>query len=263
MFAIVDRSRHRDSLSARARLCAAVAGVAAVAAVGTLRLTAARTQSFMPSTTPMQASGPGAPAFEWTREVDEETRRRVASALEAATNRDSDAQVRVVADRALKTIQSMPEGTVLVSSPCRGNCLLGSQDLPAPAAVLFEVQTQMALFQLLSRVETARREAVTRLPPRFGTALEVLADLLRDPDPQVRRLAAVRLDSVTFPPAVPGWVALLVDDDDSLRERAAISLGAIGDPIAIDALASVLLNDPNSDVRRQAARSLGLIAAGN
>ena len=68
-------------------------------------------------------------------------------------------------------------------------------------------------------------------------------------------------DSVVFPPAVPGWIVLLGDSDESLRERAAISLGAIGDPSAIDPLTSTL-NDASPDVRRQAARSLGLIAAG-
>jgi beta-lactamase regulating signal transducer with metallopeptidase domain len=262
MFAIVDRSRQRGPLSPRTGLVTTAVVVALVAALGTLRLSAARTQSSMPGVISLHAAGPGGPAFEWRREVDEETRQRVASALDAATNRDSDEEVRAVANRALQTIRAMPEGTVVVSSPCRGTCLLGNGELPAPAAVLFEIQTKMALLELSSRVDTTRREAVTRLPPRYGTAIEVLADLLRDPDPQVRRLAAIRLDSVTFPPAVPGWVALLVDEDDSLRERAAISLGAIGDPAAIDSLTSVLLNDPNSDVRRQAARSLGLIAAG-
>jgi HEAT repeat protein len=110
---------------------------------------------------------------------------------------------------------------------------------------------------------TARRQAVTKLWRESETGAETLAELLRDPDPQIRRLAAIRLDSVTFPPAVPAWIDLLADQDDSLRERAAISLGAIGDPAAVDGLTSVLLNDSNPDVRRQAARSLGLIAAGN
>ncbi len=72
----------------------------------------------------------------------------------------------------------------------------------------------------------------------------------------------MHLDSVVFPPAVPGWIVLLGDSDQSLRERAAISLGAIGDPSAIDPLTSTMLNDASPDVRRQAARSLGLIAAG-
>jgi HEAT repeat protein len=129
-------------------------------------------------------------------------------------------------------------------------------------ALIFETETKMALWELESRADTARRHAVLRLWAHSETGANTLAELLRDPDPEVRTLAAIRLDSVIFPPAVPGWVALLVDEDGSLRERAAISLGAIGEPAAIDALTSVLLNDPNSDVRRQAARSLGLIATG-
>jgi HEAT repeat protein len=131
------------------------------------------------------------------------------------------------------------------------------------AQVIFETETKMALWGLDSRIDTARRHAVTRLSAHSETGAGALAELLRDPDPEVRTLAAIRLDSMIFPPAVPGWIDLLVDKDDSLRERAVISLGAIGDPVAIDGLTSVLLNDPNPDVRRQAARSLGLIAAGN
>jgi beta-lactamase regulating signal transducer with metallopeptidase domain len=262
MFAIVDGSRRRGPLSPRHGRVAISVVVALVAAFGTLRLSAARTQSFTPGVMSLHGAGLGGPAYEWRREVDEETRQRVASALEAAANRDGDEHVRAVADHALQTIRDLPVGTVVVSSPCRGTCLFGNGDLPAPAAVLFDVQTKMALWELSSGVDTVRREAVTRLPPRYGTAIEVLAELLRDPDPEIRTLAAIRLDSVVYPPAVSGWVALLVDEDGSLRERAAISLGAIGDPAAIDALTSVLLNDPNSDVRRQAARSLGRIAAG-
>jgi hypothetical protein len=204
----------------------------------------------------LQGSGPGGPQFEWMRTIDEETRLRVAGALDAAS-RDNDAQVRAVAERALQTIREMPQGAVTVSGRCRGNCVVGTSGLPSMASAIF------ALMELDSRTEATRRRAVHRLSAHSETGAETLAELLRDPDPEVRTLAAIRLDSVVFPPAVPAWIDLLVDQDDSLRERAAISLGAISDPAAIDALASVLLNDRSSDVRRQAARSLGLIATGS
>lgn len=135
--------------------------------------------------------------------------------------------------------------------------------MPAAAQVLFESETKMALLELARRTDTARRHAVPRLWAHSETGAEMLSELLGDPDPEVRALAAIRLDSVIFPPAVPRWIDLLADKDDSLRERAAISLGAIGDPAAVTALTSVLLDDPNPDVRRQAARSLSLIATGN
>jgi hypothetical protein len=262
MFAIVDRSRQRGTLSPRTRLVATAVVVALVATFGALRLSATRTQSFAPGVRPLQTTRPGGPAFEWMREVDEETRQRVAGALDA-TSRDNDAQVRAAAERALQTIQEMPRGTVTVSGACRGTCVVGTGGLPSMAQVIFETETKMALWGLDSRIDTARRHAVTRLSAHSETGAGALAELLRDPDPEVRTLAAIRLDSMIFPPAVPGWIDLLVDKDDSLRERAVISLGAIGDPVAIDGLTSVLLNDPNPDVRRQAARSLGLIAAGN
>jgi len=256
MFAIVDRSRRRDTLSPRTRLFAIAVVAALVAAVGALRLSAARTQSATPGVIPVQATGPGGPLFEWMREVDEETRRRVAGVLDEAASRDSDEQVRIVAERALQTIRHMPQGTVSVSGSCRGNCLVGTGGLPSMATDM------LALWELESGTNASRRHAVTRLWAHSRTGAGTLAELLHDRDQEVRILAAIRLDSVIFPPAVPGWIDLLVDEDDSLRERAAISLGAIGDPTAIDALTSVLLNDSNVDVRRQAARSLGRIAAG-
>src|SRR5205823_4811386 len=75
MFAIVDRSRRRGPLSPRTGLVATAVVVALVAALGTLRLSAARTQSFTSGVMSLQATGPGGPLFEWMRKVDEETRR--------------------------------------------------------------------------------------------------------------------------------------------------------------------------------------------
>jgi beta-lactamase regulating signal transducer with metallopeptidase domain len=263
MFAIVDRSRRRGPLSPQTRLVATTVVVAFVAALGGLRLSAAPTPSSTQGVVSLRATGPGGPLFEWTREVGEETRRRVAGALEATSTRDSDAQVRAEADQILQTIRDMPTGTVILSESCRGNCLVGTKGLPSMAALMFETETKMALLELESRTEIMRRYAVARLSPHSETGADALAELLGDPDHEVRSLAAIRLDSVIFPPAVPRWIALLVDEDESLRERAAISLGVIGDPAAIDALTSALLNDPNADVRRQAARSLGRIATGS
>jgi hypothetical protein len=262
MFAIVDRSRRRDTLTPRTRLVAIAIVAVLVATIGALRLTAARTPSSTSGVSPLVATGPGGPVFGWTREVDEETRQRVAGALEAAS-RDGDEQVRAVAERALQTIREMPQGTVTVSEQCRGNCLVGAAGLPSMTALIFETETRVALRELESRTNAGRQRAVTRLWAHSETGAGTLAELLHDQDPEVRTLAAIRLDSMIFPPAVPGWIGLLSDEDDSLRERAAISLGAIGAPTAIDALTSALLNDRNSDVRRQAARSLGLIATGS
>jgi len=254
MLAIIDRSRDRRSLSRGTGLVATAIVVALVATLGGLRMSATRTQSVAPGSM-RQLAGPGGPQFEWMRQVDEETRQRVVGALDAASH-DSDPQVRAVAEQAVQTIREMPHGTVTVSGACRGACVVGPVGLPSIAEAIFETETKMALWEL-------RRHGVTRLSAHSERGADALAELLRDQDPEVRTLAAIRLDSMIFPPAVPGWIDLLVDKDDSLRERAAISLGAIGDPVAIDGLTSVLLNDPNPDVRRQAARSLGLIAAGN
>jgi len=194
----------------------------------------------------------------WSRSVAEETRRRIGDVLSRLVG-DSDDQVREAALHGLDAINALPRGTVVVASPCRGNCVVF--DARMASAIMFEMETKHALFAL-SLDNTVRRDAVFRLIGRTESSAEALAQLLQDPDPAIRSAAAIKFDSVVFPAAVPGWIALLTDNDASLRERAAISLGAIGDPSAIDPLEAALLNDASPDVRRQAVRSLALIAAG-
>jgi TonB family protein len=107
-----------------------------------------------------------------------------------------------------------------------------------------------------------RRAAVTRAWARTQRGAAALTKALLDDDRIVRNGAAIRLDSVHSPGAVPSWIVLLGDTDPMLRERAAISLGVIGDPRAIDPLADVL-RDPEAAVRLQAARALAGIALGH
>jgi hypothetical protein len=261
--AILDNTRRRDDSSRRTRLIAAAATAVVVVTVGVLRLSGSQNGGVAPRVTGLQTdAGSGRMDFsqlQWTRSIDEETRRRVAGVLTAAL-RDGDGEVRDTAQQALGAIANVSAGTALVSSPCRGNCVVG--DARMPSAVFFEMQTKLALLELQSGDSALRRRGIGRLMGRTESSAAALAELLQDADPQIRALAAIHLDSVVFPAALPGWIALLGDSDASLRERAAISLGAIGDPSAIDPLTSTLLNDASPDVRRQAARSLGLIAAG-
>jgi beta-lactamase regulating signal transducer with metallopeptidase domain len=271
MSAILDDTRLRQASSHRTRLIVTAAAVVAVIGVGTLRLSGAQNAAIAPHVTGLRTGAAGRMDFsqiEWTRPVEEETRRTVAGALTAAL-RDRDERVRAAAQQALDAIAQIPGGTVLVSSPCRGNCVgeVGDPLVPSalafsPHSIMFEMRTKQALLELQSSDSAVRQRAVGRLMGWTESSAVALAELLQDTDRRVRTLAAMHLDSVVFPPAVPGWIVLLGDSDESLRERAAISLGAIGDPSAIDPLTSTMLNDASPDVRRQAARSLGQIAAG-
>jgi beta-lactamase regulating signal transducer with metallopeptidase domain len=262
MCAILDNTRRRDASSRRTRLIAAAATAAVVVAIGALRLSAVPNTAVAPHVSgPQTVAGPERLDFsqvQWTRPIDEETRRRVAAVLSGLLG-DSDGQVRDAAQQALDAIGDLPPGTVVVSSPCHGNCVVAGT---MPSALIFEMKTRLAMLEIQSRDRTQRYRGVTRLMGRTESSAETLVQLLQDDDPQIRVAAAIHLDSVVFPGAVPGWIALLGDSDASLRERAAISLGAIGDPSAIDPLAATLINESNPDVRRQVVRSLGIIAAG-
>jgi TonB family protein len=107
-----------------------------------------------------------------------------------------------------------------------------------------------------------RRAAVGQVWARTERGAVALTKALVDDDRIVRNGAAIRLDSVHAPIAVPNWIVLLGDTDPMLRERAAISLGVIGDPRAIDPLAEAL-RDPETAVRLQAAKGLAAIALGH
>lgn len=203
-----------------------------------------------------QVKGPGHDMAirEWTRLVDRETRQRIAGALAPGLN-DADDSVRQTATEALAALPHS-DGPVLVTTPCRGNCV-GSHD---------DMWESLMIMWLSSDLQSPdleiRTRAVQRLPLRSASGMRLLSDALMDREPRVRTLAAIKLDSVVSPAAVPGWLSLLTDADASLRERAAISLGVIGDPNAIDALTATMINDAEPVVRQQAARSLGLIASG-
>jgi HEAT repeat protein len=123
------------------------------------------------------------------------------------------------------------------------------------------LRDEAAVLQLASDDIEVRRAAVGHVRPRTQRGAAALTKALLDDDRVVRNGAAVRLDSVHAPIAVPNWIVLLGDTDPMLRERAAISLGVIGDPRAIDRLAEAL-RDPERPVRFQATRALADIALG-
>lgn len=79
--------------------------------------------------------------------------------------------------------------------------------------------------------------------------------LLKNTDPEVRRMAAYALDCCRDPAAVGPLLAATKDAIASVRAQAAVSLGRIGTPKAYDRLLE-LLHDDNAEVRSEAINGL-------
>ncbi len=87
----------------------------------------------------------------------------------------------------------------------------------------------------------------------------VLAAALSDPDPCVRRIAAMRLGRVGTEEAHRRLAETLEGADAAAREAAAVGLGIADDARAIPALARRLAEDGDARVRRAAAWAMGKI----
>ena len=103
------------------------------------------------------------------------------------------------------------------------------------------------------------RESAARLlgrteHPRATTAL---AEALRDPDVETRRLAALALGMGDRKEAFDPLITALRDQEPRVRATAAISLGRLGDDRATKSLVPLLTGDRVPSVRRAAAYALG------
>jgi TonB family protein len=249
--ALLDDERCRTAPAGRTVIAAVLAGVVAVATLGGARVMA-------------QAALHG-PVFDHgggvvTRLITADTRQRVKDELTAAL-RDGDRKVRSVASAAVEAIMTSGSAPLRVETPCGGNCVNWDNVADALEKAMQGLRDELAVLQLASDDVEVRRAAVGRVWPRTQRGAAALTRALLDDDRIVRNGAAIRLDSVHAPIAVPNWIVLLGDSDPMLRERAAISLGVIGDPRAIDPLADAL-RDPEAPVRLQAATALASIALG-
>lgn len=126
----------------------------------------------------------------------------------------------------------------------------------------------VALRGLSDKNPAVRREAAAVLA-RMGqgswvkTALPTLTAALKDPDVEVRRLAADLLGRLSSPEStvvVPALCAALKDSDSIVRRNAAAALRGFGTKGAEPALIAAL-KDPDPGVRLQAAYTLGHIGA--
>ena len=108
-------------------------------------------------------------------------------------------------------------------------------------------------------VVSGKASRVAPTPPPPPPTPDLVA-LLNDPDPRLRRRAALAIGRVGLPDGVKPLTAALADTDPEVRQSVAFGLGLIGDASASDALTAALA-DPSVPVRGRAAEALGLIDA--
>jgi HEAT repeat protein len=100
---------------------------------------------------------------------------------------------------------------------------------------------------------------------RLGEQAAVpVSELLKDPDPKIRHIAALTLSSMgaRARPATAALIAALDDSSDDVRIAAATALQPLGrDAAPAVAKLTQLLRASNGTLRREAARALGEIGA--
>ncbi|BFH70842.1 MAG: virulence factor [Paenibacillus dendritiformis] len=99
-----------------------------------------------------------------------------------------------------------------------------------------------------------RYAALDRMEPE-ASRLPLLAETLRDPQSQIRRLTVVYLGEIKTPECLPLLFEALRDASVSVRRTAGDTLSDIGDPAAIEPMIEAL-QDKNKLVRWRAARFL-------
>jgi hypothetical protein len=144
----------------------------------------------------------------------------------------------------------------------------------APPAVATTLEQKMAwMLQLedrrVLRLETPPPAVPPTVAPTRGRAASVpappavtpdLTRLVTDPQPRVRRRAAMAIGRVGLADGIKPLTATLADADPEVREMAAFGLGLIGDVSAAPALVAALA-DSSPVVRGRAAEALGQINA--
>jgi HEAT repeat protein/cyclophilin family peptidyl-prolyl cis-trans isomerase len=95
-------------------------------------------------------------------------------------------------------------------------------------------------------------------PPPPPVVTPDLTTLITDPEPRIRRRAALAIGRVGLAEGAAPLLPLLTDPDVEVRQMAAFALGLLGDKSAVAALTAAL-QDAEPRVRGRAAEALGLI----
>ncbi|MEO6213743.1 MAG: HEAT repeat domain-containing protein [Vicinamibacterales bacterium] len=164
-----------------------------------------------------------------------------------------------------------PRAAVCVSLAVLASGCAAAVVPPKPVTIPFEQKMAWILQledQRILRIEPPPAPLPPLVPAR-GRAPKVapapppppidLVPLLGDPEPRIRRRAALAIGRVGLAEGVPPLVGLLADRDPDVRESAALALGLLGDPTAIGPLTAALA-DTVPLVRGRASEAIGLIA---
>lgn len=103
-------------------------------------------------------------------------------------------------------------------------------------------------------------QSVSRQPAVSLRPEPDLLVLLTDPEPQLRRRAALAIGRIGLPEGVVPLTSSLGDPEVEVRQMAAFALGLLGDQMAASALVEAL-EDPEPVVQGRAAEALGRIGA--
>lgn len=125
-------------------------------------------------------------------------------------------------------------------------CNLGSAARGAARRLLAQEDTELRSYGIL--ILQALRDARSRAD---------LLPLLSDPDPALRRLAAVALAAHQHDDVVPALATLLRTSDADTVRTAALTLERLGTPAAVELLARVCTELPTAEARAAAADALG------
>ena len=161
-------------------------------------------------------------------------------------------------------------GTVLVSLLAGACAKPPSIELPTPAT--FDEKVEWILRLENQRVLRDEPDApppsgsADAAPPPVDTPLASsreqpdLIVLLTDPEPQLRRRAALAIGRVGLHEGIEPLLAALGDLEVEVRQISAFALGLVGLPLASNRLVEAL-NDPEPAVQGRAAEALGRIRA--
>jgi cyclophilin family peptidyl-prolyl cis-trans isomerase/HEAT repeat protein len=105
---------------------------------------------------------------------------------------------------------------------------------------------------------TAKLGRILQLEDTRSTGAGELEQLLRHPEPGIRRRAALAAGRVGSPSLVPALVDLMNDQEPQLRQMAAFALGLVGDPGGVERLVAAL-GDSDPVIRGRSAEALGRI----